>query len=218
MTNRPLPGQIEDIRITQVAARPLRPEGEREIKRSRPVSRVLSRTVIHLGCVSPHTSSDLPESGTGRTMGFLFGLAPSGVYPATPVASCAVRSYRTISPLPAANCLGGIFSAALSVGSRPPGVTWHSALRSPDFPPSRPRTPITENSSTRDSDCPADSRRQGYHETGGLPDQWITAGRFPGPGKSTTIDRSADTATIEKIKHPGANYTKINHFNTHHSR
>jgi hypothetical protein len=32
--------------------------------------------------------------------GFLFGLAPSGVYTATPVAGRAVRSYRTISPLP----------------------------------------------------------------------------------------------------------------------
>jgi len=31
--------------------------------------------------------------------------------------------------------IGGLLSAALSVGSRPPGVTWHSALRSPDFPP-----------------------------------------------------------------------------------
>lgn len=30
---------------------------------------------------------------------------------------------------------GGIFSVALSVGSRPPGVTWHPALWSPDFPP-----------------------------------------------------------------------------------
>jgi hypothetical protein len=32
---------------------------------------------------------------------------------------------------------GGIFSVALSVGSRLPGVTWHPALWSPDFPPSR---------------------------------------------------------------------------------
>ena len=53
------------------------------------------------------------------------------------VASCAVRSYRTISPLPVSKLLtiGGIFSAALSVDSRLPGVTWHSALWSPDFPP-----------------------------------------------------------------------------------
>jgi len=33
-----------------------------------------------------------------------------------------------------ANQFGGIFSVALSVGSRLPGVTWHSALWSPDFP------------------------------------------------------------------------------------
>ena len=62
----------------------------------------------------------------------LFGLAPGGVYLAVDVAIDAVRSYRAISPLPAA--AGGIFSVALSMGSRPPGVTWHLALRSPDFP------------------------------------------------------------------------------------
>jgi len=31
---------------------------------------------------------------------FLFGLAPGGVFPATPVTKRAVRSYRPISPLP----------------------------------------------------------------------------------------------------------------------
>ena len=30
----------------------------------------------------------------------LFGLAPGGVYPAAPIAGGAVRSYRTVSPLP----------------------------------------------------------------------------------------------------------------------
>src|SRR3569833_195124 len=51
------------------------------------------------------------------------------------VATRAVRSYRTISPLPALADLGGIISVARSVGPRPPGVTWHPALWSPDFPP-----------------------------------------------------------------------------------
>ena len=57
------------------------------------------------------------------------------------VATDAVRSYRTLSPLPASTgtdtdrCLGGLLSAALSVGSRPPGVTWRLVLWSPDFPP-----------------------------------------------------------------------------------
>ena len=63
----------------------------------------------------------------------LFGLAPGGVYPAKPVTRLAVRSYRTISPLP--NCLGGIFSVALAVSLRSPGVTWHLDPWSPDFPP-----------------------------------------------------------------------------------
>jgi len=48
-----------------------------------PVSRVLSWTTIRLGCMSPYTSSDLPESSAGHANGLLFGLAPDGVYHAT---------------------------------------------------------------------------------------------------------------------------------------
>ena len=66
-------------------------------------------------------------------MVFLFGLAPSGVYRATSVTRSAVRSYRTLSPLPAG--AGGLLSVALAVGSRLPDVIWHSVLWSPDFPP-----------------------------------------------------------------------------------
>ncbi len=65
----------------------------------------------------------------------LFGLAPGGVYHAANVTINAVRSYRTISPLPRyLKQRGGIFSVALAVGSLPPGVTWHPAHWSPDFP------------------------------------------------------------------------------------
>ncbi len=51
------------------------------------------------------------------------------------VATGAVRSYRTLSPLPApfAGGLGGLLSVALSVGSRPPGVTWRRALGARTF-------------------------------------------------------------------------------------
>ena len=57
--------------------------------------------------------------------------------PCRSVTGLAVRSYRTISPLPDPTCVGHrrFLSVALSVASRPPGVTWHPALRSPDFPP-----------------------------------------------------------------------------------
>ena len=52
------------------------------------------------------------------------------------ITSRAVRSYRTLSPLPVSRrTIGGILSAALVVGSRPPDVIWHPALWSPDFPP-----------------------------------------------------------------------------------
>ena len=103
---------------------------------SRPISRVLSWTTIHLGHSSPNGSSSLPGCDMGHVIAPLFGLAPSGVFPATDVTISAVRSYRTISPLPGHDCsrTGGIFSVALSIGFRRPGVTWHSALWSPDFP------------------------------------------------------------------------------------
>ena len=52
----------------------------KEKKKSSPISRVLSWTVIHLGSASPQTSSNLPESSAGHAIGFLFGLAPGGVY------------------------------------------------------------------------------------------------------------------------------------------
>ena len=61
----------------------------------------------------------------------LFGLALGGVYLATTVTSYAVRSYRTLSPLPAcptSEKSGGLLSVALSMDSYPPGVTWHLAL------------------------------------------------------------------------------------------
>ncbi len=57
----------------------------RAMKKSRPISRVLSWTAIHLANASPRRSSDLPGSRAGRTWPLsqpasLFGLAPGGVY------------------------------------------------------------------------------------------------------------------------------------------
>ena len=64
------------------------------------------------------------------------GLAPGGVYPATAVTSGAVRSYRTLSPLPDKS--GGLLSVALSLRLLSPGVTRHRVsvepgLSSPTF-------------------------------------------------------------------------------------
>ena len=69
----------------------------------------------------------------------LFGLSPGGVCPARPVTRPAVRSYRTVSPLPPPRRrAGGLFSVALSLASRPVAVNNHPDPWSPDFPPRGP--------------------------------------------------------------------------------
>jgi len=80
-----------------------------KVKRSWPLSRVLSRTVIHLGPASPRASGGLPRNSAGHTIVPLFGLTPGGACLATDVASRAVRSYRTISPLPVISDLAVYF-------------------------------------------------------------------------------------------------------------
>ena len=139
------------------------PDKSRALARggSRPVSRVLSlsnhSSGIHVTVnlkrpTRKHARTALPRVGPEAyaKATFLFGLAPGGVCRADSVTRVAVRSYRTVSPLPAPLlALGGLLSVALSVGSRPPGVTWHLVRRSPDFPP-----PLRGKS----SDCPADSQ------------------------------------------------------------
>src|SRR5438876_7706649 len=111
--------------------------------------------VISLGWLSPATSRGLPAAQATRAGSrCLLGLAPTGGYRATPVARRAVGSYPTVSPLPL-DKKGGLFSVALSVASRRPGVTWQSALGSSDFPqhttpssmprPSRPTATRQEN-------------------------------------------------------------------------
>src|SRR4051812_13797277 len=108
-------------------------------RRSRPISRVLSRTTIHLGCVSPRTSSDLPGSLHGpcvqprvrdpKLRASLFGLAPGGVCHATECyhrRGALLPHHFTLTA--SVRRFGGLFSVALSVDSRPPGVTWRLAL------------------------------------------------------------------------------------------
>lgn len=55
-----------------------------------------------------------------------------------PAARCALTAPFHPYLIPLARAIGGLLSVALVVGLRPPGVTWHPALWSPDFPPLRP--------------------------------------------------------------------------------
>ena len=81
---------------------------------------------------TPGPATALPSC---EDAGSLFGLAPGGACHAVPVTRSAVRSYRTLSPLPSCAeasegrpCVasaeqGGLLSVALSLGSPPVGVT-----------------------------------------------------------------------------------------------
>ena len=77
---------------------------------------------------------------------------------------------------PQGHGFGGMFSVALSVGSRPPGVTWHPVHRSPDFPPSRINgtatirpTPMTLKDRSRRRTKQAFRRRRSANQKLNLP-------------------------------------------------
>ena len=95
-------------------------------------------TVIHLGEPLPVCSSGLPET-IRRATGSLLGLAPGGVYRAAAVAGDAGgllhhRFTLACSTRPKSSVIGGLLSAALSVGLPRLEVIQHPALWSPDFP------------------------------------------------------------------------------------
>ena len=122
-------------------------------KESRPLSRVLSWTVIPLGTVSPQSSSSLP--GSARRSG---AAVPP---PLLPYLALLQVGFAVPSLLPATRCaltapfhpcqhrfrhFGGLLSVALSVGSRPPGVTWHLRPAEPGL--SSPQVPCGARAAT----------------------------------------------------------------------
>ena len=116
------------------------------------ISRVLSppkgRRIISLGPTLPPASCGLPGTvdrspRSGQLLVPYSALLRVGFTMPRLLPARAVRSYRTVSPLPVdpKDPIGGLFSAALSVAFRRPGVTRHPALRSSDFPRHRHAMP-----------------------------------------------------------------------------
>ena len=122
---------------------------------SRPISRVLSWTVIHLGQTSPPASSNLPVSNAGDALWKPIWSCSEWGLPC----HCCYQQRGALLPHPfTLTCIreriiGGLLSAALSVGFRPPGVTWHSTLWSPDFPLACPPLNACEYRRIQSSDC-----------------------------------------------------------------
>jgi hypothetical protein len=94
-----------------------------------------SGTVISLGTTLPQPSSGLPGNSGGPVTRSLSDLAPSEVYPASPItrAPGGLLHHRfTLTADPKAG--GGLLSVALSRGSLRVGVTHRPALWCPDVP------------------------------------------------------------------------------------
>jgi len=104
-------------------------------KRSGPVSRVLSSAIISLGCRLPGLSSSLPEGLTDRTDPWRGEPRLPSAWPCSgwglPCQSshldlrCALTAPFHPYLCPADRTIGGVFSVALSLASRPVGVTDH---------------------------------------------------------------------------------------------
>jgi hypothetical protein len=123
-----------------------------EIEVSRPVSRVLSGTLQSRDGHSSGTpiarrleqptraglETGLANRRAGPRVPPLFGLAPSGVYRAASVARDAVRSYRTLSPLPRKRAAAVCFLWHCPWGHPRRMLSGAVFPWSPDFPP-RPR-------------------------------------------------------------------------------
>jgi hypothetical protein len=131
-------------------------------------------TAIPLGPRLPGASSNLPGQPDPDMIpkrvlahGFapsLFGLAPGGVCPATDVTVGAVRSYRTISPLPRRS----EHAAAVYFLWHCPWVRTRRMLsgtacpRSPDFPPRQPFG--FAGAAVRPTDCTRDGDVKGARQ------------------------------------------------------
>jgi hypothetical protein len=151
-----------DTFCIHISALPARPTALllRKEKRSRPISRVLSRTIIHLRYASPRTSSDLPGSTCGpharphprtRPPAPLFGLAPGGVCRA---AECC---HRRGALLPHPFTLTAPFAGGLAVCF----LLHFPWARAPQaLPGALPWEPGLSSTLAR-SDCLADSGRDG---------------------------------------------------------
>jgi len=135
-------------------------KSRKEKHQRRPVSRVLSPgrlpwprvMVISLGRRLPGASSGLTrERHAGHAspavaggIALLFGLAPGGVYRASPVTRAAGGLLPHRFTLTARRCQAAVcFLWHWSVGLPPLAVSQHPALRSPDFPPARLPAPAT---------------------------------------------------------------------------
>jgi hypothetical protein len=122
--------------VSRVLSRPNQNRAEDGHFSRRPIARPLQRSTRK--SIAGRTSPRARPTARCRhsTPCSLFDLAPGGVCRARPVARPAgeLLPHRFTLTARAVGPRGGLLSVALSLASRPVGVTHHRVLRSPDFP------------------------------------------------------------------------------------
>src|ERR1051325_1678293 len=143
---------------------------------------------IHLGRSSPNASRDRPERRRGRParrprcrdrLPLLLGLAPGGVFPAAAVAGSAVRSYRTISPLPPMQSQRTAGSAVYFL--------WH-------FPWGRPRRALPGTVPPWSPDFPLPANAERGHPTVWHGTMWDCAPSLPNAASPRRLPDEPDKA------------------------
>jgi hypothetical protein len=127
------------------------------------------------------------------------------------VAGGAVRSYRTLSPLPdvprvspPANAPGGLLSVALSVASPRLAVSEHAARRSSDFPPRAPvgRALPTRAATAWSSPAPADHNNLDAMELPAAPPGGRGYASAPPPARRRSSPVSASGWLGKRVRTP----------------
>jgi hypothetical protein len=124
----------------------------------------------------------------------LFGLAPGGACRAVDVAANAVRSYRTLSPLPPMKG-GGLLSVALSLGSPPAGVTRRHVVVEPGLSSTVETAAAAQPSDPRRSVGAPPPAVKGVSRWECVPSP-ARSGDFPGPQRPEPARRPTCSARV----------------------
>lgn len=198
---------VETARRPGASWRPARPAGRKVERVCRPdsVRRRTGVAIIHLGGRLPGRSSHLPARSDGpscavrRPRACLLDVAPDGVWRAGRVATSAVSSYLTFSPLPSAPAnrppLGrcafcSTFRRLGPCGLLRLAVSQHPALWSPDLPPAPALSPRCRR--------PPDPLRLRFYDARSASFQASVSP--PASGTMCSAPKGSDSGTVQRSR------------------
>lgn len=160
---------------------------------------------ISLGPNSRSASNDLPGSGAGRRLVLPYSifLQVGFTLPAlSPGPRCALTApFHPCRPHPEGSGVGGLFSVALSLASRPVAVSNHPDPWSPDFPPPG-KTPRAAARTSRIAGEDTRSVKSRGAESGAPPRIGRNQAGSPAASQSSSRTRAAQLSLRSRIPRP----------------